>query len=123
MHFLHAWRHDHRMTGKRLIDIHVHIPQVDPALARQRQQVGLGVGGEDDDLGPRPDLEDLLGGLDPVPFRQLHVDDEDVGLELLDHVVAELVQDDAGEEADADEEERGGLALPRDGISRDGQHD
>ena len=53
---------------------------------RQRQQVGLGVGGEDDDLGPRPDLEDLLGRLDPVALGQLDVDDQDVGLELLDDV-------------------------------------
>ena len=44
------------------------------------------MGGEDDHLGPRPDLEHLLGRLDPVALGQLDVDDQDVGLELLDHV-------------------------------------
>ena len=53
---------------------------------RQGQQVGLGVGGEDDHLGPGPGLEDLLGRLDAVAPGQLDVDDHDVGLELLDDV-------------------------------------
>ena len=70
---------------------------------RQGQQVGLGVGGEDDDFGPRARLEDLLGRLDAVPLGQLDVDDQDVGLELFDDVddvapVARLADDldDAG---------------------------
>jgi hypothetical protein len=46
---------------------------------RQRQQVGLGVGGEDDHLGPRPSLEHLLGRLDAVALGQLDVDDQTSG--------------------------------------------
>ena len=62
------------------------------------EQVGLGVCREDDDFGPRPDLEHFLRRLDAVAFGQLDVDDQDVGLELLDHVddiaaVARLADD------------------------------
>src|SRR5262245_14016027 len=57
-----------------------------PGPQREREQVRLGVGSEDDHPRLGAGFEDVLGRVDAVLARQLDIDDADVGLELLDLV-------------------------------------
>ena len=64
------------------------------------------MGGEDDDPGLGPGLEDVLGGVDAILAGQLDVDDADIGLQLPDDVddlltdyAEELKATDQGDEA------------------------
>ncbi len=81
----------------------------------ERQQVGLGVCGEDDHAGLGQRLEDVLGRLDPVLPRQLDVDDADVGLVLLDDADDLLAGGGLADDLDPGDRSHAGL----DGLADD----